>query len=103
MITKYITILALSVFMLGSPVFITGCGSACEDLADKICKCQPTRIKEDTCRISIDAAKKNLDVTSEQEDVCQEILDSGDCTCEALAAGDYEACGLANDAEQSYQ
>ncbi len=100
---KSISIVAFSALMFGSGLFLGGCGSACEDLADKICKCQPTRIKEDTCRISIDAAKKNLDLTSEQEDTCQEILDSGDCTCEALAAGDYQACGLSNDAEIAYQ
>lgn len=101
--TKIISIFALAVFLVGSTSFLSGCGSACEDLADKICKCQPTRLKEDTCRISIDAAKKNMDLSSEQEDVCQEILDSGNCTCEALAAEDYQACGLANDADLAYQ
>ncbi len=74
-----------------------GCGSACKDLAHKICNCQPTRAKKDHCNQSIDSVARNFDLSDREEDRCQNILDSGRCTCEALAAGDYSACGLSAD------
>ena len=78
------------------------CGSACGDLANKICGCQPTRAKEEACKISIDTAKQNLDISSAEEDACQAILDSGDCTCQALQAGDQAVCGLSRDAQIAF-
>jgi hypothetical protein len=75
------------------------CGSACKDLGNKICDCQPTRAKEDSCELALDTAVENFDLSSSQENACQDILDSGECTCEALQAGDLAACGLANDAQ----
>ena len=73
------------------------CGSACEDLAYKICDCQPTRAKQERCDYNIDAAARNFDLSDEEEDRCQEILDSGLCTCEALSAGAWSYCGLSAD------
>jgi uncharacterized protein YgiB involved in biofilm formation len=78
------------------------CGSACEDLANKICDCQPTRAKKESCKISYDTANQNIDPSSEQDDACQAILDSGNCTCESLQAGDLASCGLSNDALSIY-
>ena len=75
------------------------CGSACKDLANKVCDCQPTRAKKDSCELAVDTAAENSEPSSGQEDVCQDILDSGECTCEALQAGDLAVCGLANDAQ----
>ncbi len=73
----------------------SGCGSACEELADKICNCQQTRSKIDRCKINVDTAIRNLDLSDEEEDRCQAILDSGLCSCTALNAGDFASCGLA--------
>lgn len=89
--------------LLGLALGATACGSACKDLANKICKCQPTRSKENACKRSTSAAKRNLELSSKEEDACQEILDSGDCTCQALQAGDLAACGLAHDAELVFE
>ncbi len=74
-----------------------GCGSACNDLAHKICNCQPTRAKKDRCNISINSVANNFNISDEEESRCQSILDSGRCTCEALDAGDFSACGLSAD------
>ncbi len=74
-----------------------GCGSACEDLANQICKCQPTRTKEARCKSYISAAAQNFDLTDAEEAQCQDILDEHSCTCEALAAGSFSLCGLAAD------
>lgn len=75
-----------------------GCSHPCEELAYHICSCLETRAQQESCKLSIDAAKENIDVSSDEDDRCQGILDSGKCTCEAIDAGDYAACGLANDA-----
>ncbi len=96
-------ILVAGVLVLGLSLGATACGSACKDLANKVCKCQPTRSKENACKRSISAAKRNLELSSKEEDACQEILDSGDCTCQALQAGDLAACGLAHDAELVFE
>lgn len=81
----------------------TGCGSACKELAHKICKCQPTRAKESRCKIAVNAAAKNFDISDQEENRCQKILDSGECTCEALEAGEYAACGLSSDPMDAYE
>jgi hypothetical protein len=81
---------------------VFACGSACEDLANKVCRCQPTEAKKDRCKINIDAAVRNFDLSDEQEDRCQKILDSGTCTCEAVLAGDLNACGLSYDPMNAY-
>ena len=85
-----ILLVVLSLALVGS-----GCGSACEDLAGRICNCQPTRAKIDRCKLNVDTATRNMDLSDEQEDRCQAILDSGLCTCEALQQGDFASCGLA--------
>ena len=94
---RLLEIMIIFVFGLGSLFVVSGCGSACKDLANKICDCQTTRAKEDRCRINIDAAADNFDLSDEEENRCQEILDSGYCTCEALEVGAYSACGLSAD------
>jgi hypothetical protein len=82
---------------------VAACGSPCEDLAHKVCRCQLTEAKKDRCKINIDAAVRNFDLSDEQEDRCQKILDSGTCTCEAVLAGDLNACGLSYDPMTAYE
>ena len=95
-------ILTFIVLLLALAVLATACGSPCEDLAHKVCRCQPTEAKKDRCNINIDAAVRNYDLSDEQEDRCQKILDSGTCTCEAIEAGDLNACGLSFDPMSAY-
>ena len=94
MIIRTLTFLSL---LLALAMLAAACGSACEDLAHKVCKCQPTEAKKDRCNINVDAAVRNFDLSDEQEDRCQAILDSERCTCGALLAGDFAACGLSTD------
>jgi hypothetical protein len=94
MITRIIAFVTLLPAMA---VLTSACGSPCEDLANKVCRCQPTEAKKDRCRINIDTAVRNFDLSDEQEDRCQKILDSGTCTCTAVQAGDLNACGLSYD------
>jgi len=94
-----IAVACVAVLALGA----AACGSPCEDLANKVCKCQPTEAKKDRCNINIDAAVRNFDLSDEQEDRCQKILDEGTCTCEAILAGDLNACGLSFDPMTAYE
>ena len=87
--------------MLGAALLSIGlmaCGDPCSELADKVCDCQITRVRESACNVAISVAERNLDLDGSEEDHCQAILDSGKCTCEALAAGDTSVCGLSQDA-----
>ena len=95
-------ILSFVTLLLALAVLASACGSACEDLANKVCRCQPTEAKKDRCRINIDAAVRNYDLSDEQEDRCQKILDKGTCNCEAVLAGDLNACGLSYDPMTAY-
>lgn len=90
-----LTILALAAALSFA---VGGCGSACSQLGNKICDCQPTREKQNACTSALKTAKDNYNLSDGQEKQCQEILDAKTCTCEALAAGDLAACGLADDA-----
>ncbi|MBN2497722.1 MAG: hypothetical protein JXR96_24220 [Deltaproteobacteria bacterium] len=89
---KWITPLICSLACLLS----WGCGSACRDLANKVCDCQPTRAKKERCEIAVSVADDNLDASDAEEEACQQILDSGSCTCDAVLTGDLAACGLAH-------
>ena len=92
---NWVTILVVLFVLPLLALLGSGCGSACEELADKICNCQPTRSKIDRCKINVNTATRNLDLSDEEEDRCQAILDSGLCSCTALTAGDFASCGLA--------
>lgn len=103
MIRRLIHLLPVGLALLGLALGASACGSACGQLARKICNCQETRAEEDACKLATDSAKRNFEPSDAEENACQKILDSGDCTCEALAAGDLAACGLANDATDIYE
>jgi uncharacterized protein YgiB involved in biofilm formation len=103
MIRRLFKLLLIALTAAGLALTVSACGSACGDLARKICKCQPTRAKEDACKLATDSAKRNFDPSNSEEKACEQILSSGNCTCEALAAGDLAACGLANDATNIYE
>jgi len=100
-----LVIMRTFIFIIGFlalSILITGCGSACKDLANKVCDCQPTRSKKERCEIAINAAARNMDLSDEEEDRCQAILDSDRCTCQALETGDFSACGLSVDPMITY-
>ena len=95
-------ILVFSTLLVALAVLAAACGSACKDLANKVCRCQPTEAKKERCRINIDAAARNFNLSDEQENRCQKIINSGSCTCDAVLAGDLSACGLSFDPMSAY-
>ena len=81
-----------------------GCGSACQDLGDRICSCQPAGSVRDSCKSSIRNELGNVVKPGDaQEKICQDAL--GTCPdfaahpdqCRALdtVKGKVD-CGMAN-------
>lgn len=71
------------------------CGHPCRDLSDTICRCAQTTEEEQRCIRQVHALasqdKRVHDANATR--TCAALLET--CTCEALAAGDLAACGLA--------
>jgi len=72
---------------------IAGCGNPCDDLANRICNCNPNDASVTACKNRVSADTRSP--TSADNTTCSKLLDT--CTCSALACGNYAACGLAND------
>lgn len=74
------------------------CGHPCRELSDRVCRCAQNAEQEARCLRQVrslasqDRAGRNTDAARQ----CAELLET--CTCEALAAGDLAACGLAKQA-----
>lgn len=81
--------------MLTIPL-VAGCGNACLKLADQICSCQPDDTSRQNCQQRARDQEGIFSVRSEDERVCQSILDQGKCDCQALITPEgRELCGLA--------
>jgi hypothetical protein len=78
-----------------------GCSKPCEDLGNKICRCNPGGVSDDTCKREVTNVLKDVDPTKSQEELCADYLDSCDAPsgvsfCEWLATeAGKQACGLA--------
>jgi hypothetical protein len=69
----------------------SGCDDACSSLNRTICDCEPTDARKDSCnqrRSSTSASPTDADTER-----CEMLIDT--CTCDALADGRLDACGLA--------
>jgi len=69
----------------------TGCSNACEELAERICACEPNRSSENACLLAVQS-NSNRPIDPKELTVCERNLDT--CTCEALEDDDLIACGL---------
>jgi hypothetical protein len=81
--------LAIALGLLG------GCGEPCADLANKICGCEKTAAAKQACLDRVKSDGQASKATSSEQDRCTELEKT--CTCQALACGNWEACGLALD------
>lgn len=80
---------------------LAGCGSACQDLGNRICDCQPAGVLRDNCRTSVSAQLNAISPSSDDQRLCQEKLvtcrdpahDPGACDALKTEAG-KAACGL---------
>jgi hypothetical protein len=72
-----------------------GCGNACLKLADQICSCQPDDNSRANCQQQARNNESIFNVRSQDEQVCQNLLDSGQCDCSKIDTPEgRQACGL---------
>jgi hypothetical protein len=95
---KLLAPLALAVLALG----LTGCGSACQDLAGRICSCQPAGALRDNCNSSVKTQIGSLQPSGADQAFCaQKLKDCPDFESrpdecpQLLTAAGKVACGLA--------
>jgi len=88
------TRLLAAALLAATALFAGACSSDCEELAEKICACEPTRTQVDACKRRAAERESKTDPGASAQERCASLVDS--CNCHALgtAAGD-RACGLA--------
>ena len=78
-----------------------GCTSPCQELGDRLCKCGPTGVSNETCKRQVSNAVDSADPTNAEEAACSGYLDTcgapaGANFCDWVATADGKAaCGLA--------
>ena len=87
-VTALAGLLVLAAFISGA------CSSPCDELASTICGCERTTDQQAACRQTFITGNP-VGISSKRQDVCDKYLDS--CTCDAIDAGNFAACGLANE------
>lgn len=80
---------------------LAGCGSPCEDLGDRLCRCAPAGTTRDTCERQVKDELDRLSPSDAQQDFCGGRL----ALCEAPSGADFcewletpcgrVSCGLA--------
>jgi hypothetical protein len=100
------TRLALAALATAAALALAACGSACQDLGDRICSCQPAGTFRDSCRSSVRTVLGSSygQTTQADQTKCQDLLKTcpdfeahGDqCRVLSTQAG-MEDCGLAYD------
>ena len=78
-------------------VLIQGCNDPCYELSKRVCFCEDGELAQQACIERLDLRENNGTPSSEQQESCQELLDTT-CTEEAvcrLIEEDPAACGLA--------
>jgi hypothetical protein len=88
-------LLLLAACALAVPL-LAGCGNACFKLADQICSCQPDDTSRANCQSRARDTEKIFPVSSQDEETCQQKLDSNACVCQNLTTPEGRvACGTA--------
>ncbi|RYF10886.1 MAG: hypothetical protein EOO40_04310 [Deltaproteobacteria bacterium] len=77
---------------------VAACGDPCRDLAEAYCNCEPMPERRAACLDKVGAIyEQNKQNKQQDQDAgaaksCRNLLDG--CTCEAVAQGNLQACGL---------
>jgi hypothetical protein len=74
----------------------TACTDPCLQLAYNICLCQPTQYLQQQCDVNAQSADSRAQPTSEQQAVCQSLINTCDCTQIQTEQGKIN-CGLARE------
>lgn len=86
--------LGLPALTLTALLFSSGCQGPCQELADKICECEPNANMEDSCKYNVDSFT-SADPNDTEEELCERFLDT--CSCDALNTENFGLCGLTRD------
>lgn len=70
-----------------------GCTDPCEDLGTTVCNCRQSRSEINLCVSQMQARMDLSQADEEAQGICIDRLET--CDCDALARGDWAACGLA--------
>lgn len=91
-----ISVINLLMRFLGIILMVAGLAcSPCKKLAEKICDCRQSQSDRTMCKKNLDLAAQHKSFQdAEDQTRCQEILNSPDCTCEAILSNQLEKCGL---------
>ena len=73
----------------------SACADPCRQVAELVCACEPDQSSQRSCLSEVEAARAVHPATDADLAACDEVLASAQCTCDALALGEIEACGLA--------
>ena len=88
-------LLALAAVCL-SALLAEGCGNACLSLAAQICVCLPADGSRAACNLRAKQNQSTFPVRPEDENVCQQLLDTKQCDCTQLGTPEGKLrCGLA--------
>lgn len=91
----------VTLWTIGAAVLASGCGSACQDLAERVCNCQSAGGARDNCVTSVKNALDTSRPSNDDQSFCQGKLAT--CTdpqddptmCQRLLTPQgKEACGL---------
>ena len=79
---------------------LLACENKCLTLAKKVCECEDVASAVETCQDRAESEMASVDISSEQEALCESKLDS--CACVGLDTPQGQInCGLANEPGES--
>lgn len=74
--------------------FLAACSTPCEDLAEKICACEPSTAQRDACERRASELQDQQGTSDAEQERCDSFVDGCDCNALDTAEG-KRACGLA--------
>ena len=84
----------LRIMVLSFVAAAAACKDPCVKLAEKICRCEPTDAIQRACVARVGSESGIRKASDSEARACRAILDGGTCSCDALADGNLEGCGL---------
>jgi len=72
---------------------LAGCKGACRELSEKLCDCSINSVEKELCLRRASQEESRVEPTSEDEAVCEELVERCDCRAIETEEG-KRACGL---------
>jgi len=89
-------IVSLAACLLGAALTMgSSCLDPCEQLAQKICSCEPTQAERDSCTREATLQKNQIQLSTEERLRCTDYLRQ--CECRDIRNGEIQNCGLSRE------